>query len=111
MGARKARIPHDTADQALFNPACRSPLSRHLDIPPQPFTEFKRIPPIALLLRKRTFDGFPRQRYCQGPTGIHNPALSIAGPGQTGLSENPLGIVDTGLSAASHKALWNRGKP
>ena len=40
-----------------------------------------------------------------------NPALSIAGPGQTGLSENPLATVDTKLSAASHKALRNRGKP
>jgi hypothetical protein len=40
-----------------------------------------------------------------------NPALSMAEPGQTGLSENPLGTVDTGLSAASHKALRNREKP
>jgi hypothetical protein len=45
------------------------------------------------------------------PEARPNPALSMAEPGQTGLSENPLGTVDTGLSAASHNALRNREKP
>ena len=42
---------------------------------------------------------------------LHNPALNIAGPGQTWLSENLQGAVDAALSAAGHKGLRNLGKP
>jgi len=42
---------------------------------------------------------------------FHNPALSIAGPGQTWLSENLQGAVDAALSAAGHKGLRNLEKP
>jgi hypothetical protein len=42
---------------------------------------------------------------------LPNPALSIAGPGRTGLSKNPLAVVDTALSGAGHKALRDLEKP